>query len=219
MGGMKALIFTGGEGPDAVFARRLAAAADIIIAADSGLVAARTAGILPDLAVGDFDSLQDRGALGVLPPESILEYPVDKDDTDTELAVSVASEKGADWIAIAGGGGGRLDHLLGVFNLFSRGLRLAPREWHTAAESVYAINAGENAQFDVRPGDIISVFPTGGEGAAGMDSEGLKWPLRGLVWGKGFFGISNVAVDRRVTISAGRGSLVAILPCGRERLA
>ena len=215
---MKALIFTGGEGPAPAFARRLAAAADLVIAADSGLAAAQAAGILPDLAVGDFDSLPDRSALAAMPEGSVLEYPAEKDDTDTELALRAAEERGADWIAIAGGGGGRLDHLLGVFSLFSRRSGPAPREWHTGAESAYAIAAGETARFGAMPGDIVSVFPAGLEGSSGMASEGLKWPLEGLVWDKGYFGISNMALGSSLGISAGASGLVVILPIGRERI-
>jgi len=215
---MRALIFTGGEGPAPDFARRLAGAADFIIAADSGLVAARAAGILPDLAVGDFDSLPDHGLLAAMPREAVLEYPTDKDDTDTELAIRIAAERGADWIAIAGGGGGRLDHLLGVFSLFARRPGLAPREWHTGAESAYAISAGETVRFSAMPGDIVSVFPINGDGSSGMASAGLKWPLKGLVWAKGCFGISNVALGDRLSISAGTSNLVVILPGGRERV-
>ncbi len=215
---MRALIFTGGEGPAPAFARKLADAADFIIAADSGLVAAKAAGILPDLAVGDFDSLPDRGLLAAMPRETVLEYPTDKDDTDTELAIRVATERGADWIAIAGGGGGRLDHLLGVFSLFARRPGLAPREWHTGAESAYAISAGETVRFSAMPGDIVSVFPINGDGSSGMTSTGLKWPLKGLVWEKGGFGISNVASGDGLSISAGTSSLVVILPGGRERV-
>lgn len=215
---MKALIFTGGEGPAPTFARALADASDLVIAADSGLAAALAAGVLPDLAVGDFDSLPDRGLLKSLPEGAVLEFPADKDDTDTELAIRIAVERGADWIAVAGGGGGRLDHLLGVFSLFARENGLAPREWHTGSESAYAIAPGEVACFSVMPGDIVSVFPAGLERASGMDSEGLKWPLKGLVWEKGSFGISNVASGSRLSVSAGMSGLVVILPGGRERL-
>jgi thiamine pyrophosphokinase len=215
---MKALIFTGGEGPAPAFARALADASDFIIAADSGLIAALAAGVLPDLAVGDFDSLPDRGALKAMPQGAVLEFPADKDDTDTELAIRIAVERGADWIAVAGGGGGRLDHLLGVFSLFARKNGLAPREWHTGAESAYAIAAGEDARFSAMPGDIVSVFPAGLERSSGMASEGLKWPLKGLVWDKGSFGISNVALGSSLGISAGTSGLVVILAGGRERL-
>ena len=51
-----------------------------------------------------------------------------------------------------------------------------------------------------------------------MASESLKWPLEGLVWEKGGFGISNVATGTGMSISAGASGLVVILPGGRERI-
>ena len=63
---------------------------------------------MPDLVLGDFDSYA--GAL----PEGvpILRYPVEKDDTDTMLAVRWASEQGFDAVRLCCCFGGRLDHLL-----------------------------------------------------------------------------------------------------------
>ena len=63
--------------------------ADFIICADGGLKYAQKAGVIPDLAVGDFDSLghDPRGV-------NVIKVPVEKDDTDLQLALSIAVEKG-----------------------------------------------------------------------------------------------------------------------------
>ena len=58
---------------------------DLIIAADNGLTHCRRNGIVPDLLVGDFDSL------GYVPDgQNVLTLPVAKDDTDTSFAVKYA---------------------------------------------------------------------------------------------------------------------------------
>jgi len=213
---MKALIITGGEGPSPDYLRRLAEAADIVIAADSGLDAAIQAGIQPDLIVGDFDSLKDLSSLEGISPERILRYSPEKDDTDTEIALSAAWSRGADYLVIAGGGGGRLDHLFGVTSLFARSE--TPREWHTLHESIYYLEKGRSAIYSVGSGETVSVFPAGGEGSEGMSSAGLKWPLEGLRWGKGHFGISNESTSEKIGVSAGSSALLVILPAGGERL-
>ncbi|HWR10966.1 MAG TPA: thiamine diphosphokinase [Rectinemataceae bacterium] len=212
---MKALIITGGECPTREFLRELAGEADIVIAADSGLDAAIRAEIEPDLVVGDFDSLEDRSGLASIPPDKIVRYPVEKDDTDTEIALAAARAKGADYLIVAGGGGGRLDHLLAVASLFSRSL--PPREWHTLHESAYFLETGESAIFEVYPKSTVSVFPSRGEGSRGMSSLGLKWPLKHLRWERGYFGISNESEGERIAISAGTSSLLIILPGGCKR--
>jgi len=86
---------------------------DTVIAADSGYLAARRLGIVPNVLLGDLDSL-DRSKLGhdeLEHIEKIIVSPI-KDDTDTQLAVDTAIERGADNIIIIGGLGGRLDHTL-----------------------------------------------------------------------------------------------------------
>lgn len=79
-----------------------------IICADSGYDKAIDAGIIPDLILGDFDSVNN-----TLPDNiEILRSPTHKDDTDTMLAVRTALERGYDNIVLAGACGGRTDHTI-----------------------------------------------------------------------------------------------------------
>jgi len=79
---------------------------DYIIAADGGWLACRKTGITPDLLLGDFDSLRTRPDF-----PNILRVPVEKDDTDTMLAVKTGLERGETEFHIYGGmGGRRTDH-------------------------------------------------------------------------------------------------------------
>lgn len=81
-------------------------AQDIVICADRGLKHALTAGITPDIIVGDFDSYTDK-----LPENCEIHRSVpEKDDTDTMLAVKIAIERGAQEIILYGAMGGRFDH-------------------------------------------------------------------------------------------------------------
>lgn len=108
-------IFTGGQ----VYADSLSdlylkpKVGDLIIAADSGYLTARRLGVVPDILLGDLDSLDksrlSKNELDTL--EKIIVPPI-KDDTDTQLAVDTAISRGADNIIIVGGLGGRLDHTL-----------------------------------------------------------------------------------------------------------
>jgi thiamine pyrophosphokinase len=213
---VKALVITGGEGPAISPLRRLAEVADLILAADSGLDLCRSADIVPDLIAGDFDSLADKASLMLYEKEHILQYSIDKDVTDTEIALDLAWERGADKVVLAGGGGGRLDHLIGLISLFGR--RRSPDEWHTAAESVYRLKRGEVGAFSPGEGATVSVFALF-EKSEGMSSQGLKWPLKGLSWKSGEFGVSNVATKDRIEVRAGSADLLVVLPLGTQRLA
>ncbi|MDR1248493.1 MAG: thiamine diphosphokinase [Treponema sp.] len=198
--------FIGGEGPSPELGAKLAAAADLIAAADSGLTAAEAAGLHPDWIVGDMDSLEDLRRLDSYPESRVIRYPHDKDDTDTELLIALLWEKGCDEVWLAGGGGGRLDHLLAVQALFER--EKSPDRWITAAEDIRRIGEGQTLE-DGGKG-MVSVFPLG-TGPWEAESRGLKWPLAGLPWKRGFFGISNVAVEDGFSIRAVRGFFLAIM--------
>ena len=195
---MRGIVITGGEGPAPEALREIARGADLLAAADSGLVAAEDAGLSPDWVLGDMDSLGDMvsrdgpARLGKYPPERVIRYPREKDFTDTELAVALLREKGCDEIWLAGGGGGRTDHLFAIFSLFER--KEPPDRWYTANEEIRCLREGRTLEAALPPGSLVSVFPLGA-GPWEAESRGLKWPLDGLAWERGGFGLSNVALE------------------------
>ncbi|HEY9592929.1 MAG TPA: thiamine diphosphokinase, partial [Spirochaetia bacterium] len=179
----RGLLVIGGDGPSPAALAKCARDSDIVIAADSGFDACRAAGVEPLLVVGDMDSLSDRRLLDALPRDRVMIFPRDKDETDTEIGVRILRERGCAHLTIAGGGGGRLDHLLGVVALFER--PEPPSRWLTTSEEILLVE-GE-AVIDGCAGATISVFPVGA-GVSGMRSEGLHWPLDGLTFARGWAG-------------------------------
>ena len=81
---------------------------DFIICADASCNIAEAHGLSPNLIIGDFDS----GARPENATCEIVEYPSEKDDTDTMLCLKAAIKLGFKEIIIVGGIGGRLDHTL-----------------------------------------------------------------------------------------------------------
>lgn len=211
----EALLAIGGEAPPREVLADRFPGFRMICAADSGLDLLASWGVAPGLIVGDMDSLSDLSLLDRYPGAEVIRFPAAKDDSDTEIGLRLLHERGADRIVIAGGGGGRLDHLLAIRSLFGRDCH--PDEWHTAHESCYRLGEGESLELSTRAGATISVFPVGdcasggaSGGARGMESEGLRWPLAGLVWDACGFGLSNEATGGRVKVKAGRGSLLVV---------
>ncbi|MDR1929153.1 MAG: thiamine pyrophosphokinase [Treponema sp.] len=230
--------FIGGGGPAPAYCAELIrdARPRILAAADSGLIAAEKAGLRPDWIIGDMDSLPDpERRLAVYPAGRILRYPQDKDYTDTELVFSLLLEKGCDTVWLIGGGGGRTEHLFAIRSLFER--ENSPVRWLTAAEDIRRLRAPGEFSLSARNIPVpasagqgpriesgfpqaesglpraesffVSVFPLGG-GPWKAESSGLKWPLGGLRWERGFFGISNEATGE-CTITAERGAFMVIL--------
>lgn len=81
---------------------------DFILACDRGYAWCKQERIVPDLILGDFDSYSGKLPEGV----PVLRFPIEKDDTDTMLAVHWAAEQGFEAVRLCCCFGGRLDHLL-----------------------------------------------------------------------------------------------------------
>ena len=86
---------------------------DHCIAVDRGVESAFDLKIVPDLALGDFDSLKAED-MEYLKQQDIpvRQYEPEKDATDTELALEAAVRLDPGEIYILGGTGNRADHML-----------------------------------------------------------------------------------------------------------
>ena len=107
---MKTLIVTGGS-LDINWAKGFIKTinAEYIIAADSGLKYINELGLVPDMILGDYDSVED-GLLDKYKSTDIKTYPKEKDYTDTHIAIINALKAGASVIYILGATGTRMDH-------------------------------------------------------------------------------------------------------------
>lgn len=103
---MRCIIISGSPECDIDFLKSQIKNDDFIICADKGYSYAKLAGIMPDIAVGDFDSCAD-----TLPDYiEVVRLDVHKDDTDTMHCIDVAISKGYTEFVILAALGGRLDH-------------------------------------------------------------------------------------------------------------
>jgi thiamine pyrophosphokinase len=215
------IIITGSEGPSPQKLKRLLedSAGALLVAADSGLLLAESAGLRPDWVVGDMDSLGGDERLREYPPERVIRYATAKDHTDTELALALLWEKGCNEAWIAGGGGGRIAHIFGIRDLFER--ERFPRRWITAAEDIYCVDkaacggpesggATASLSLTLKQGNVVSVFPLGDKPWK-AESTGLKWPLDNVHWERGLYGLSNVALTPEMSISAAQGRFMVVI--------
>jgi len=212
------IVFTGGQGPGPEKIKQLLknlsenraykAAEILTVAADSGLVLAETAGVMPDWVVGDMDSLDTEERLDRYSPDRVIRYNTDKDYTDTELAFNFLRENGCGEIWIVGGGGGRIDHLFGIRDMFER--EFPPSRWITGGENIFCLDGEGTAIITgLPPGCLVSVFPLGG-GPWKTNSLGLKWPLDNVLWERGLYSLSNVAVSEEITVVAEQGRFMIV---------
>lgn len=190
-----------------------------LIAADRGMdffmEAAGNAGIRPDIAVGDFDSLSEKGKtyLQTLPELEIQQLKPEKDDSDTQSAAVLAMNRGKKNIAILGATGSRLDHVLANLGLLSLGKKrgahiilLDSCNYIALAESRTFLESG--SQF----GKYVSFFPVGGD-VEGLTLKGFKYPLNGyhLTVSDSGLTVSNEIQEERAEILYDSGTLLMIM--------
>lgn len=195
------LLLTGGEGPSRADLDPFLAPVGPIVAADSGYDLALALDLEPELIVGDMDSVRRRP----LPEGRVQRFPRDKTYTDTELGLQALKDRGCDRVVIAGGGGGRLDHLLHIIGLFER--ETLPLCWLTSGEHVEAIRG--TASFAGWIGQTVSFLSLSG-GAVIASSKGLRWRLDGLRWDPGEGGVSNIITESPLRVTMASGALLMI---------
>lgn len=177
---------------------------DYVIAADGGWNACCDAGLVPDLLLGDFDSLD------AVPDFSHVErVPVEKDDTDMMLAVKRGLALGHKEFHLYGGmGGRRTDHTVAnLQTLLYLAARGAEGWLYGKGESYTAIRSG-SIVFPAREKGILSVFCFGGD-AQGVTIRGAQYELENAVLTADFpLGVSNHFVGKEVEVSVRSGSLL-----------
>ncbi len=203
---MRALIVLGGDPPGAALLRRCARQADWTAAADSGLAAFHSAGLVPDFLLGDMDSV-DPGVLrryeGRVPEERLSRI---KDDTDGVHAVDAAVKRGAKEITLLGALGGRPDHLLGNLMLLIRAHRLGARA-EILAEGLRVCRVPGRMTLDGAKGETVSLLALGA--AEGVSLRGFFYPLEGGRMDSGFpLGISNTVTADTAEIAVESGDLL-----------
>jgi thiamine pyrophosphokinase len=193
--------------------------AELIVAADGGVRGALAIQLRPDLVVGDLDSV-DPLALARLEAEGIpvLRSPVDKDETDTELAVVAALERGATRLTILGAfGGPRLDHelanlaILALPALVGRPtVLLDPRARVRLLEAPAADGTPVCLALPGPAGTLVSLLPFGVP-AEHVTTRGLRYPLADETLAVGpARGLSNIRLADDATVCLGRGRLLVV---------
>lgn len=175
---------------------------DYVIAADAGFEYCTQNGIIPDLVLGDFDSL------GKAPKHpNVVQLPVEKDDTDTMFALKLGLEKGYRRFYIYGGlGGKRPDHTIanmqGLAYLAQRGAR----GWLFGEKYVWT--AIKNSTLRIAGAGDVSVFCFGAK-AEGVSIKGLKYGLDGAEIYPDFpLGVSNSFSSTEAEINVENGMLL-----------
>jgi len=206
----RAVIFANGKAGDYGILSTILRAGDTLIAADGGAKHLRKMGLVPEVLIGDLDSmpLREVSRLETLGTK-VIRFLVEKNETDLELALDYALDQKHSEILILAPFGGRLDQTLGNISLLLRpdlkGIDIRMDDGH---EAIILIR--DQATLEGTPGDTISLLPFGGD-VKGVTIEGLYYPLTGeTLFLQETRGISNRMITKTVKIRVMDGLLLCI---------
>lgn len=176
-----------------------------VICADGGFLIAEKLGLIPNLLIGDYDSMDVPENLDV------IKLPMEKNMTDSEAAIDLAVEKGYNSIDIVGGLGGRFDHTMGNIGMLAK---------YCGRLSHLALIDGQNYVFMLEPGTIripknhykyMGVISYG-DSVPDVTLRGVKYPLSGhFLTNSTTLGVSNEIVADVASVSFTSGRLLIIL--------
>lgn len=213
---MKVVVIANGDWDIEWAKAELSKEIDILICADGGGNLALVSGRIPDVIVGDLDSLtEDNLEKCQNCNTKIKKYPCQKNETDLELALEYAQKylesygQPEDEIILLGAGGKRLDHLLGNIALMIAyaevGRRIIMKDKSSQA---YVILPGRE-KLKGSKGQEISLLALSEE--AVVTSKGLFYEMDRLILPqKSPRGISNIFTGSEAELVIHQGIVLAV---------
>ena len=179
---------------------------DTIIAADGGYDNLTRHGYVPDVLIGDFDSIESNMPVGI----RTVRHPKEKDETDMFLAYAEGVRLGYSEFVMLGATGGRLDHTYANISL----LLYAKERGHNVtvmdASGIILCLKNEAISLAGNPGATLSVFAIGGE-ARGVSIKNARYETESATLSPAFpLGVSNEFLDEPARISVEDGALLVI---------
>lgn len=206
----RAVIFINGESPKKERVLKSIKKSDFIVCADGGTRHASAFGLRPDVIIGDQDSITESLVSKFTKRGVKFEnHPVDKDQTDSELAISYAMDHGFSELLIVGMTGDRVDHMLGTFFFLSHHTDILQIKIITDTQDIYVLKDND-LKLRGKKGDYVSLIPMT-DSKNKVTTKGLVYSLYNdtLPFGK-TLGVSNELLSSKATISVWKGTLLVI---------
>ncbi|MBR4858435.1 MAG: thiamine diphosphokinase [Clostridia bacterium] len=178
---------------------------DLIIAADGGYSHLKKYKVIPDVVIGDFDSL------GYIPDDiPVIRLPAVKDVTDMYAAAEIGLEKGYKEFLIFGACGGRLDHTISniqlAVSLTEKGNKCTIIDGETNITSIH----NGTVEFSENNTGYISIF-SHSDNCTGVTIKGLKYTIENQSLKNSFpMGVSNEFIGQKASVTVKNGTLVII---------
>mgnify|MGYP006278047031 FL=1 len=184
---------------------------DKIIAVDGGANIARKLNLQPDLIIGDLDSITDSNKEYFSKKKiETIKFPVEKDQTDSEIAVDYCLENNFKELYLTAALGGRIDQELANLNLLEYIYELDLRARIISKKIEIGI-FDQKKKFYNKKGYRLSLIPQT-KVVSGLSIKGCKYKLESQqIERSKSRGISNLIVSKEAEISLDKGLLIYVL--------
>lgn len=208
---LKALLILNGEKVNSTTILKLKDESDFILSADGGTDYCVELGIIPDLVIGDLDSISPK-TLDILKKKEvpINVFPIKKDKTDSQLSIEYLMDKGAEEITIIGAIGSRIDHTLANILLLKtiKDKGIKGKIVHNN-NIIYIID--DELIMDKKNGYFVSIIP--------IESKGVLVSLKGFEYNlskvkidfASTLGVSNFVIDEKGYIKVHEGDRKSVV--------
>jgi thiamine pyrophosphokinase len=174
---------------------------------------ARRYGVVPDIILGDLDSVSRTTRRHFR--NSLTLYVGRQDNTDLEKALDYIAAHGGREVVILGATGRRIDFTLG--NLSVVWNYTAFMDVALIGDGWRSLPVGRRRILRARRGTTVSLIPFGP--CDGITLRGLQYPLTNASMKVGDIGVSNVVRSSPFSVSVRRGKMMLFLLDPRRRRA
>lgn len=171
-------------------------------AADAGYKLASEMNLEPNFVLGDFDSAEQPNL------SSVIVFPKEKDQTDSELALDFGVSRGYTSIWFIAPFGGRIDHTIANINLLTYARELGVSlKLYDGENLLYLMEEGVHHPSNEY--QYYSFFPI--EETATLSLDGFKYPLERYIMKKDrSVCVSNEAKEPKLTVHVHQGPIICV---------
>jgi thiamine pyrophosphokinase len=200
----EAVIIANGDLPSPTRAKGIVGQASKVVCADGGARHALRIGILPDVIIGDLDSLP-RAALGRLKRSKVI-VSGDQNQTDLEKAIRYLLKQKPKRIVILGATGKRIDQTIANIALLVKYRRKASLRFVDSTGEIEIVQS--RTKFRAKVGTTVSLIPA--SKPVRVTTKGLRYALKNEMLEFGSRGVSNEVIAPIVEIRVRGGTLFLV---------
>ena len=181
---------------------------DAVYAVDAGFAHLESVDVSPDMAIGDFDSL------GYVPQaRRVVRHPVEKDESDLELALDRVKSRAYDEVYVYGALGGRLDHTIANMQVCARFAEEGMIVYLVGLDQMVRILVGPDVyELPRLEKGTVSVFSATDE-SHGVIERGMKYSIDDqTLTNRTTWGLSNELEGEAAAVAVENGTLFVFHP-------